>query len=152
MTRYAEKTTVSSDKSCNEIEQILARYGAEEFIYAGTRSAATIAFKIEGRPFRFILPMPDYNAREFTHTPSKSTRRQPEARLKEYEQAVRQRWRALALCIKAKLEAAAVGIVTLDQEFLAHMVLPGGRTIGDTIIPQLEHAIETGEMPKLLEM
>lgn len=54
-----------------------------------------------------------------------------------WEQACRQRWRALSLCIKAKLEAVAAGITTFEHEFLAHFLTGDGRTVGDHIIPQL---------------
>lgn len=37
MSRYAENTSVSSDRSRAEIEQILARYGAEQFMYGWDR-------------------------------------------------------------------------------------------------------------------
>ena len=47
-----------------------------------------------------------------------------------WEQACRQRWRALLLIIRAKLEAAEAGISTLETEFLANIVLPDGRTAG----------------------
>lgn len=41
---------------------------------------------------------------------------------KEWEQACRQAWRALALVIKAKLEAVDAGIVTFEEEFMAQIV------------------------------
>jgi hypothetical protein len=45
-----------------------------------------------------------------------------------WEQACRRRWRALALVIKAKLEAAEAGITEFEAAFLAHIVLPDGET------------------------
>ena len=48
----------------------------------------------------------------------------------------RQRWRALNLAIKAKLEAVESGIVTFDQEFLAHIVGPSGQTVKPLIALQ----------------
>jgi hypothetical protein len=57
--------------------------------------------------------------------------------LEAWEQACRSRWRALLLCIKAKLEACAVGITTFDSEFLAHIVTGDGRTVAERIVPQL---------------
>ena len=59
--------------------------------------------------------------------------------------------RALALTIKAKLEAVECGITIFDEEFLAHIVLPNGRTMGELYVPQIEHVYETKEMPPLLE-
>ncbi len=67
-----------------------------------------------------------------------------------WEQACRQRWRALALVVRGKLEAVEAGITTVEDEFLAHLVLPSGETFGEWAGPQLEAAYERGQMPALL--
>ena len=150
MTRYAETTTVSSDKSRGEIEKILARYGASSFMYGWDADRAIVGFIANGRQVRFVLPMPQRGAREFTHTPAKNLRRSPAQAEEAYEQAVRQRWRALALVIKAKLEAVETGIVTFDQEFAMHFMLPNGQTVGEWVVPQIDHIYDTNTMPALL--
>jgi hypothetical protein len=148
--RYAAGTEVSSDRSRAEIERTLRRYGATAFAYGWDHQAATVMFEIASRRVLFRLPMPDRNLREFTHTPAKGIRRSPEAAEQAYEQGVRQRWRALALVIKAKLEAVAAGITTIEQEFLAHIVMPDGRTVSEWAAPSIALAYESGEMPALL--
>jgi hypothetical protein len=60
--------------------------------------------------------------------------------------ATRQRWRALVLVLKAKLEAVASGISTLEAEFLANVVMQDGRTIGAAILPRLTEACDTGRL------
>lgn len=147
--RYAENTAVSSEKSRNEIERTLTRYGAEGFLYGWQGSSAVIAFEMAGRSVKFVLPLPAKDSPEFTCTPSRGTRRRPEAVEQVYEQAVRQRWRALALVIKAKLEAVESGITTLEDEFMAHIVLPDGQTVGAWMRPQITKAYELGQMPSL---
>ena len=94
--------------------------------------------------------MPDRSAREFTHTPARGMPRSPEAREAAYNQAVRQRWRALLLVIKAKLEAVDAGISTLEEEFLAATVLPDNRTVGAWLLPQLDRAYASGKLPPML--
>ncbi len=150
MTRFAEKTSVASDRSRAEIEKTLVRYGADQFMYGWQDDKAIVGFRMEGRMIKFILPMPDRSAREFTHTPSKGHRRSEDAIAKEFEQAIRQRWRALALVIKAKLEAVETEITVFDDEFMAHIVLPDGQTVGQFMRPQIESAYEQGDMPPLL--
>lgn len=155
MTRYAQRTEVPSTRSRDEIERTLERYGATAFAYGwdnGAR-AATIMFEI-GTPrgvrrVRFRLPMPDRHDPEFTRTPTGKARTESAARA-EYDRAVRQRWRALALVIKAKLEAVAAGITSIEDEFLSHVMLPNGSTVGEWATPQLELAYGRGEMPALL--
>ncbi len=150
MSRYAASTDVSSDRSRAEIERTLARYGANQFMYGWESGRAVIAFAMQDRRVRFDLPMPDRDDREFTHTPNRGTRRSTGAIDQAYEQAVRQRWRALALVVKAKLEAVETGITTFEEEFLAHIVLPDGSTVGKWAAPQLEEAYASGRMPPLL--
>lgn len=150
MSRYAERTEVTSDRSRAEIERVLRRYGATAFAYGWTDSEATVMFEMASRRVRFRLPLPNRLDRVFTHTPGKGLRRTPEAAEREWEQAQRQRWRALALVIKAKLEAVDAGITTVEQEFLAHIMLPNGSTVGEWTAPQLAIAYESGGMPALM--
>ena len=44
----------------------------------------------------------------------------------------------------------AARIVTFDQEFLAHLVASDGRTVGDTLAPDLDRALATGGLPALM--
>lgn len=150
MSRFAENTTVPSDRSRAEIEKTLMRYGAESFMYGTSATRAMIAFEAYGRRVQFRLPLPDRDSDEFKRTPARRNIRTPEQREAAYEQAVRQRWRALALVIKAKLEAVEAGITEFEDEFLAHIMLPGGQTAGDWLRPQIASAYETGKMPPLL--
>ena len=151
MPTYSKDTKVTVDRSRAEIERTLQRYGASSFMYGWNEDAAVIAFEMAGRRIKFVLPLPDAGDPEFLHTPSGRRRTQVQAE-KEYEQAVRQRWRALALAIKAKLEMVESGITTLEQEFLAHIVLPSGQSVGEWLVPQVEQAYISGRMPALLPL
>lgn len=144
MSRYAEGTTVSSDASRAEIERTLRRYGAEQFLYGWETTRAVIGFVLNSRQCRFLLPMPDPTEKRFTHTPAKRIQRTETEQARVYEQAVRQRWRALHLVIKAKLEAVESGIVTFESEFGMHVVLPSGRTVEEEVAPAITEAYESG--------
>lgn len=148
MSQYAATTSVSVEASRSEIERTLTRYGAESFMYGWDQQAAIVQFVAEERRIKFVLRLPDKDEPRFTrHSRGLRT---PEAALKEWEQACRQRWRALALCIKAKLEAVESGISTFEDEFLAHTVLPDGSTAGEWLRPQVAEAYRTGAMPAML--
>lgn len=149
---YAENTSVPADRSRAEIERTLQRYGASQFMYGYDEQHSMVAFAMAGRQVRFVLPMPDKNDPRFTMTPSGRERRDPSSMLAEYEKATRQRWRALALVIKAKLEAVEAGITVFEDEFLAHIVLPDGTTAGDWMRPQIAKAYEKGSMPAKLQL
>jgi len=148
MTRYAAQTTVSEDRSRSEIERILKRYGATGFMYGWTGSDALIGFVAHGRQIKIVLALPTLE--DASKTPTGRKRYSSVARLRAHGFILRQRWRALALVIKAKLEAIESGISTFDEEFLAWTLLPTGQTVGQTFIPQIEDAYKTGRMPPLL--
>lgn len=150
MTKYAADTSVSSDRSRAEIENTLRRYGADRFAYMSERTRAVIGFEANNRRIRFDVPLPDPKAREFTHTPARGTLRTPAQQHEAWEQACRQKWRALALVVKAKLEAVEAGITTFESEFLAHIVLPNGQTVGEMAAPSIEAAYTGKAMPPLL--
>lgn len=150
MAIYAQNTSVSVEKSKAEIEKTLTRYGADQFISGWDQETAYIGFMLQERMIKFTLPLPSKNSDEFRLTPTGKRERRPEDALKAWEQGCRQKWRALALAIKAKLEAVETGITTFEDEFLAHIVLPDGSTAGEFLRPQIEVAYRDGKMPALL--
>lgn len=151
--KYAQQTSVSVDNSRNEIERTLKRYGAKEFMYASSGDKALIMFQAKEKRIRFILALPNRNDRKFTHTQSRGVKRTIEAQEKEYEQACRQKWRALLLVIKAKLEAVDSGISIFEEEFMANIILPGtgGQTVGEYVLPKINEAYVSNTLPPMLD-
>jgi len=148
MARYATQTQVPVDRSKGEIERILQRYGAEKFMTGWDQQKAVIAFIYEGRAIQISLVLP--NKSDFANTPTGRRRRHPDDMIKHWEQACRQSWRALALVIKAKLEAVEAGIATFEDEFLAYTLLPTGETVSQYSQPKINEMLKTGKVPKLL--
>lgn len=149
-TTYAANTDVSSARTRDEIERTLRRYGATDFAYGWNESRAILGFVINGRQVRFVLPLPDRNSSEFTMTPARRHRRTTADADRAYEQAVKSKWRSLFIVIKAKLEAVSSRIVTFEQEFAMHMVLPDGIMVADHVLPAIAQAYAEGEVPPLL--
>lgn len=147
MSRFAENTSVPADRSRAEIERTLQRYGADQFLYGWDADTAVLRFRMHDRQIAFRIAMPDKN--EFALT-DRGRRRVDTQVIAAWEQATRQRWRALALVVKAKLEAVESGITDFESEFLAHIVLPDGNTFGEWAAPQIAAAYDDGAMPKLL--
>lgn len=150
MSTFAADTSVSVEKSRAEVERTLARYGATAFGYMTEPGRAVIMFEAHGRRIRFDLPLPRPDERRFTHTPSTSKLRTPAQATAAWEQGCRQRWRALALAVKAKLETVESGIAEFEDEFLAYLVLPSGQTMSEVARPAIAQAYETGTMPALM--
>lgn len=154
MTRYAANTEVPTSRSRDEIERTLTRYGATSFAYGHNATSATVAFEVHtaagSRRVRFLIPLPDRYAEKFTYQANGYTKRSVTAAAELYEKATRQIWRALALVVKAKLEVVDAGISTFEEEFLAHIVLPNGSTVGENIGPAIARAYAENTMPELM--
>lgn len=147
---YAADTTVPISKSKVEIDQLLQRAGATQRGMAtdDEKGTAILHFAIappgapaDRRHVRIVLPMP-----KLSDMPAPRTRKS-KSRQQMLEQAQRARWRALALVIKAKLEAVEVGITTIEREFFADIALPNGQSIHEALRPGLREAYASGQMP-----
>lgn len=147
--KYAADTNVSVERSRSEIEKTLQRYGATGFMYGWNAKGAVIAFQMRNLTVKLFLPLPDPASDEICLTPM-GKRRNDQAIQRAWEQACKQRWRALALCIHAKLEAVETGITSFEEEFMAHFVMPNGEVFGSYALPQIEDASRSGKMPQLL--
>lgn len=135
---YAAGTEVPVDRSRREIEQLLQRHRAAQFMI-GTdteRMLARVQFKLENRIVRFELGWDEAIAAR--------------VKIRNRAQLERQRWRALLLVIKAKLECVESGIATFEEEFLPYIVLPNDQTVAQNVMPALTQAYADGKMPRML--
>ena len=149
MSRFAENTSVSVDKSRAEIEKLIVRYGATSTAFMNAPGRALIMFEAKNRKIVFELPLPSQDEKRFQRD-GRGSLRTVEKKLEAWEQACRQRWRALALVIKAKLEAVESGITTFEDEFLSHIMMPDGQTVGAHVKPTIEQWYAGGNMQPLL--
>ncbi len=128
---YAVRTEVPVDRSRTEIEATLKRYGATSFAYFTEKGRAIVIFEAADRRIRLDLPL-------------------PEGTSKKEQQQQRSRWRALTLCIKAKLESVESKIETFEEAFLAHVLMPDGITVGQHTKPLIEQSYKSGDIQPLL--
>lgn len=150
MSRFAQNTEVSVERSRAEIESLIVRYGATSTAFMNAPGRAMIMFEAQGRRIVFELPLPDNSDKMFDRTPGGRRVLSADRRMQAWEQACRQRWRALALVIKAKLEAVESGITTFEEEFLAHIIMPDGMTVGHHVRPTIAAWYNSGKMQPLL--
>lgn len=142
--KFASKTGVSVDRTKGEIERMLGRYGCTQFQsgWDTDHQTAHVGFRFQNTMVMVGLTMP--RADEFQY--SVTGRRRPvHVAESVYAQEIRRRWRSLLLIIKAKLEAVDCGLTTIEREFLADIVLPNGRTLGEWAVPQIAE-ITTGRL------
>ena len=151
MGRYASSTTVSVEKSQGELKRLLSRYGADGFMLAETRTKAGIQFVIDRRCVKFQLELPDRE--DFLHTPDRGLERSAATVRKLWEQACRQKWRALLLFVKATLEAVDEGVVDFDQAFMPFTVVDqSGQTFHDRYGGEFRKWLESGKAPAALAL
>lgn len=137
--RYAADTEVPVERTKATIEGLLKQHGAEAYHTGWDSERDIIEFGWKGKQIRFVLPRPQpagyrRNGRGQARTPAQIQQ--------AIEQANRQRWRALYLVIRAKLEAVAAEIAIFEDEFLAFIVVPGrNQTIGEILQPQITQGI-----------
>lgn len=144
MTRYAAETEVPVQKSKQAIEDLLKRHGASEYATGWTESHDRIQFELRKRHIRFVLPRVNRKDKSITHD-RRGYLRAASSQARIVDQLDRQRWRAMYLVIRAKLEAIEAGIAEFEQEFLAFIVGPSDMTIGDVLVPMLRE----GRFPAL---
>lgn len=134
---YAKYTEVPVSKTRAEIELLLERAKAKQY---GTAidydlSSARVQFRLHERIVRFTVTLPD---------------RKKLGDGTKFARAERQIWRALLLVLKAKLESVESKIETFEHAFLAQVVMPNDRTVGDIVTAQIAESYKTGKMPKAL--
>jgi len=134
---FAANTVVPVAKSRMEIEQLLERHKAKQYGTAVDYDLRTarVQFRLHDRIVRFTVALPDPKQLGAG---------------KRLEQAERQRWRALLLVIKAKLESVENKIETFEQAFLANVVLPNDKTVAEMVAPHIAVAYKEGRMPRQL--
>lgn len=149
---YAARTDTSVEKTKADIERLLMRHNAAGILNAWSKEhgKATIQFKKDDRVVRFVLPLPAPNETQFFIVPRGRGRRSPKAAEEKWAQACRERWRALFLVIKGKLEAAATGIETFEESFLSHIVMPDtGRTVWESVREPIKLTYSGQDVPLL---
>ena len=148
--QYARTTQVSVEKTRSELEHLLQRVGADNVGYMIRGSRFTWLFTLEDRNIMIEVPLPDRWDRVITHTPQTRVERSESSAQAAYEQAVKQRHRQTLLWIRAKLEAVAVGITTVEDEFLPQTVVGNtGVTVGTWLRDQVNELGPGKPMPAL---
>lgn len=135
---YARETEVPVAKSRHEIETMLQRHKASQFMLGtdSERSLARVQFKLHNRIVRFEVAWDSAIGVKL--------------KIRRPDQLERQRWRALLLVIKAKLECVESGIATFEEEFLPYIVMPNDQTVAQHVLPGIQQAYKDGLMPKML--
>jgi len=145
---YAEGTKVPVEKSKADIELLLRKHGATQFQsgWDAEQGVSRMTVRMNERIFRFDVWYPDPEVFRYTEQGRERSDKDTEAFA---EREHRRRWRARLLIIKAKLEMIESGESTVQEEFMADLLLPDGSTVREALLPRIDQAYETGKMPSL---
>lgn len=144
---FAERTDVPLEQSIAEIMVMVSRAGAQSLGQMREPGRFVVAFSLADRHMRFSVPLiTEYGG------PAKHGNNRPVDKAAWLEQRNRQKGRALALVIKAKLESVESGVETFEEAFLANVVMSDGYTVFERIREQIALEYQSGKpMPLLLE-
>lgn len=146
--QFAEGTDVPAARSEAEIKAMLVKFGADSVITGNEGRKVFVLFRARDRFVKFTMQMPSADDSP-ERTESSRYKLKPEQREAWAESEARRRWRALALLVKAKLTGIADGIVTFEEEMLAHVVMPDGRPFIEEALPAIATSYKTGASPIL---
>jgi hypothetical protein len=120
---YAQGTVVTEPESQAEIRNLLTKHGATDCtVGLNASGSGVVKFTMGGRRVRLLLSLPI------------QSRERP------------RRWRVLLLLLKAKMEAVDSGLSTFDAEFLSHIVMENGTSVGQFMAPKLSEAYLSGRI------
>ncbi len=156
---YAEGTTVPVEKTKTELDVLLGKHGATQrgSFTDDTKGVAVVLFQLDGRKYQILVPLPQAH----DVMPSK-TKDEPrgwngwDAKKRQawvsktFDQRSRERWRAVLLLCKAKLELVALGVSSVEREFLADLVLPTGERVHDAVAKNIQTYYVNGTPPTRL--
>lgn len=149
MPTYAKGSIVSPDRTREELNKILKKYGAKGFGFWDKEEHAIVAFELRERKYRFVISFEEIA--RFRLSPAGKLRTKIQQKT-AHEQHIRERWRAILAVVKGKLIAVDASIETFEEAFLRYLVMPGtNQTIGEVIEPQLEEAYRSGVLPPMLQ-
>lgn len=141
---YAANTEVAFERSIAEIITLIKRHNAMQIGQFEGEDFFAVQFKMSDRAIRFRLPIPT-----LSEMPTHDGRRNAlsvSQRQEKLSQARRSRGRALLLVIKAKLESVESGIETVEQAFLANVVMADGQTLYERVAGPIAIEYQTGKV------
>jgi len=114
---FAAHTKVPVETTRAEIDRLLGRHGATQrgVMQNDETKHAIVAFVIQGAKYRIEIPLADKRGKPLS------------------DQILRTRWRLVLLALKTKLEIVALGVSTVEHEFMADLVLTNGRTVQENL-------------------
>lgn len=152
MPRFAKETSVSRNKTKDEIEKLLMSYGARTIFMNDTneQNVLFVAWKIEGKSYKFELPLPAPDDKQFTHYESRSGRRSKEKAHALWEGAIRQYWRIGKNYIYMLMEMMEACGMEFHEAFAPLLALHNGSNVWMTAATNAKEISHSGSLMALM--
>lgn len=132
-------TTIKPEKTQMDISSELSRYGITNIQQTQTDTFFSIAFQavIEGadKPMTIRIDVPYVETEDYEDRYGWRNKRI--------------KYRALFYYVKSLLIAWDDGLKTFAEIFMPHIVLPGGKTVSQDLLPKYALAIESGQIDEV---
>jgi hypothetical protein len=140
---------VPPEQSRNEIHRTVMKYGASAygFLTDPDRGVEMVQFRIKDREIRFYVRLPREDEPDIKGQIRIAVKRTKGDILDAF---LRERWRALALYVKAVCVAIDSEAITVDDAFMSAVVMPDNRTMGEHTTEVLDRYLLEGRLPPLL--
>lgn len=124
-------TSIAAAKTVAEIQQLLAKAGAEQVIVRYGKNGEPMALVFELNGEMYMLPC----RAEAVHDKLRRDRAVP-ARYKNLDQALRVAWRILKDWTEAQVAIIQTGMVKAEEVMLPYMIMQGDKTVYDSFVEQ----------------
>lgn len=126
MSKFAQGTQVTAEKSQMQISMMLKKFGCGALMMGFEGELAFVGFVYKNTQARMFCPVTKSEAEN------------------------RRRWRVMRIVLQSKFEIIQCSIKTFEEEFFSDIVMPNGKTVAQMALPAVIKAIESGKMPSTL--
>lgn len=147
-TKFAENTTVPYRRSMAELEKLMERFGADQFITGTSKDPPIhfVEFRLAGRVYRLDIKMPALD--DYAWGPLGSRSAAQTLRLQQKE--INRRWRVLVHVTKGILVGVDDGLWNFEEAMQPFQLLPDGRTVRTALAEHIASFVASGSLPLLL--
>lgn len=133
---YALGTRTSIESSLKEISNLVERFNGDGFWQGREGNVYQAGFKKDGRVYRLTVPRPERGGKFQTED--------------QVQNEYKRRWRCLVLYAKSSMVAVEEQLTTTEAAFMQYLMLPDGRTVGETAPENIDEMYKTGQVRPLM--
>lgn len=145
---YAQGTKVGVMQTHMQIQTMLKKAGAFDFMTFSRAGKEGLAFLRDGIAYRLVATLPE--------TEEEAKKWSAGGRLSGHESYVEleraRRMRSLLLVVKARLTAMDDGIQTFEEAFFGDALTDNDQTVAERMVPRIKQAALSGHYPSALPM